>query len=58
MATRRVVPPIGTKCIECGKPIGLRDKYESVQKSRTMGGGRIFIHTECYQKRFNQRRTK
>lgn len=50
MSTNKPTPHLGTTCIECGKKILSDDKYEWVKRSRALGGGVIYIHTECYQK--------
>lgn len=46
----KIKPYDGIVCAECGKKIRSDDKYEWVRKTRTAGGGVIYIHTECYQK--------
>lgn len=45
----KIKPYDGIKCVECGKEIRSDDKYEWVRRTRAMGGGVIYIHTECYQ---------
>lgn len=47
--SEKIKPYQDAMCIECGKKIRLDDKYEWAKRTRAMGGGVIYIHTECYQ---------
>lgn len=53
MPTNKVTPCNNMMCIECGKKIHSDDEYEWSRRSRAMGGGMIYIHTECYRKTLN-----
>lgn len=47
--SEKIKPGVVVTCIECGKKIRSDDAYEWARKTWAMGGGVIYIHTECYQ---------
>ena len=53
----KINPYDGVMCVKCGKKIHSEDKYEWVRRTRAVGGGVIFIHSECYQKLLKSKRT-
>lgn len=53
----KIKPYDGIMCVECGKEVHSYDEYEWVRRTRTMGGGVIYIHTECYQELLKSKNT-
>lgn len=44
---KKPIPPVDTKCVVCGKPVKIGEKYEFSKQKR---GNSLYFHTECYEK--------